>query len=535
MAANTVPMVTTKKPVALIKRFRQNKFYLFVLLTLVQLQSLLGQSTPCNTTQSLSANQTSQIAPLLPLLDTALYHESVNKTDSLCTVIKNFAGAQGGLPDQLETAYVLTTNATWLTLPQALSLAHTLITNDSAAYDQLWKTAQGRHPQKNYADHSLFLRFAAENAVALLQLADKENDITRKTRYTQWATRTLDTLLNRQLPSGAFPFPDLRTYNDPTFSPIIQAFLLSCGADSVNVLVNGWLVNDKGTGEFKFDAGIISNAFYQAYLFTGNLNYKTACVKAANFLAVQYLNRNFNYNSFAALGCVRGYQLAGDTQLLKRASLNMRIGLLPGQLPNGRWFDGHNARSVYHGLMLKHLSEAVAVLPAGNDRDTLINSLLRGITNQNTYYRQCGYSGAYRWQMACLKQHFLSSVHDTLSYWIGRHIQQSAINGKFLDMPTIGDYLTLLSVIASIPPTENAPQITIYPNPMHGRCVIKSNESNLHIEVVTADGRCVLATTSDAFTTQLQLPSIVTPGLYFLIIENESGRKSTHKILYLSH
>jgi hypothetical protein len=45
---------------------------------------------------------------------------------------------------------------------------------------------------------------------------------------------------------------------------MIQNFLNSCGADSVNVLQNGWIIDDKGTGEFKFDAGVIGTAYVDA-------------------------------------------------------------------------------------------------------------------------------------------------------------------------------------------------------------------------------------------------------------------------------
>ena len=530
VVANIAPMATIKKPVALIRP--QNKLLLFCFGVLIKASGLQAQATPCNTLQTLSSSQMQQLAPLWPLLDSALFHENTPKTDSLCRVIKTVLGPQGGIPDQLETPFALTTSTVWLPFASALGLAHTVITNDSTAYDQLWKTAQGRHPQKNYADHSLFLRFAAENAVGLLQIAGVETNPSRKARYTQWATRTLDTLLNRQLASGAFPFPDLRTYNDPTFGPIIQAFLLSCGADSVNVLVNGWIINDKGSGEFKFDAGIIADAFYRAYVYTGNTNYKTACVKAATYLAQQRLSRNFNYNSFVALGCGRGYQCTSDTFLLRKMHVNLRTGLLSGQQINGRWFDGHNARSVYHGLMLKHLAQVVNLLPPGKEQDTLVTALNRGINNHNTYYLQCGYSGSFRWQMACIKNTLVQARHDSLAIWIGRHIQQSALNGKFLDVPTIGDYLELLPLLTTLPETVIKKAPVVYPNPTAGALTIEMTTENTCLVLFNALGQPVFRTTLVAGSNNIRLPDELRTGVYFLSIEQGNGTKIIKKLLY---
>jgi len=138
--------------------------------------------------------------------------------------------------------------------------------------------------------HSIPLRASAEIAAGLLKIAAKETDLTRKNNYITWATRALDSLATMQLSSGAFPFPDLRAYNDPVFTTIIQNYLNALGPDSVNVLQNGWIIDDSGTGEFKFDAGVIANAYYEAYILTGNEAYKTHCIAVAAYLFNLKLN-----------------------------------------------------------------------------------------------------------------------------------------------------------------------------------------------------------------------------------------------------
>ncbi len=251
--------------------------------------SFFGQT--CSTAQSLTSPQQVSISSTIAKLDTALKHEDLHKIDSLSAGLKNSYGDQAGLPDALENYFVLTSNSTWLDVPKSLSLSRILIAADTAAYVDLWKMAKGMKPPL-YQSNSIFLRTSAEVADGLLKIASKETDASRKALYQSWALKALDSLATMQLPNGAFPFPDLRTQGDPVFAPIIQNFLNSCGADSVKVLKNGWIVDDKGTGEFKFDAGVIANAYYEAHQYTGNIKYKSIAISIGNYLKTLKLNVN---------------------------------------------------------------------------------------------------------------------------------------------------------------------------------------------------------------------------------------------------
>jgi hypothetical protein len=49
---------------------------------------------------------------------------------------------------------------------------------------------------------------------------------------------------------------------------------------------------------------------------------------------------------------------------------------------NGRWADGHNAKSVYHAIMLLAMAEVYVALPEDHhDREKLRDHLLRGARN----------------------------------------------------------------------------------------------------------------------------------------------------------
>lgn len=433
---------------------------------------LLAQ--PCGVAQSLSPLQQYQISSISSPLDTALKYEDIFHIDSLSSEVKNIYSTQGGRPDAIETYYTLISNINWVNLTNAISLSRTLIAADSIVYVNLWKAAKGMSPP-SYQPHSLFLRASAEIATGLLKIADKETDLVRKALYQSWATRALDSLATMQIQNGscmgAFPFPDLRTYNDPTFTPIIQNFMSSCGSDSVNVLQNGWIINDKGIGEFKFDAGVIANAYYEAYNYTGNVNYKNIAISIGNYLKPLKFNRNYNYNTFVSLGLTRAYELTNDITYLDRAIKNIRYAVLPGQTSNGRWVDGHNANSRYHSIIIQNIIPTIQLLPNSNILKGALDTMTyKAVKNFVNYSYSCNSATGYRW---LIKAYWLNSsiipqtLKDSITDLIGKHINQSAINGKYLDVPTMGDYFELLSLINGLNeiPFPISLKINIFPNP----------------------------------------------------------------------
>jgi hypothetical protein len=424
----------------------------------------------CGDVQSLSIAQENQIASILPLLDTALKHEDLLAIDTLSLDLIAAFGTEAGQPDATELYYALNPTTNWLDLNNSILLSRMLIAADSMVYVELWKAAKGMAPP-SYQPHSLFLRASAEIASGLLKIAHYETDLNRKTQYTLWATKALDSLASMQLPSGAFPFPDLRDYGDPTFGPIIQNFLNSCGPDSVNVLQNGWIVDDKNTGEFKFDCGVIANAYYEAYLYTGNSQYKNIAIGIADYIMPLHFNVNYNYNTFASLALTRAYELTGDLNYLQRAIATLRYSLAPGQLQNGRWVDGHNANSRYHSIILQNIQATVNALPATDPFKPRLDSMtVSAVRNMNTYTWNCESATGFRWAM---KSWLLDSavlpgtLKDSVEQLIGRHIHEAANSGKYLDVPSMGEYLELLDQANGIlfDDTTDEVRLELFPNP----------------------------------------------------------------------
>jgi len=494
-------------------------------------------SQSCGTTQSLSNVQKSQINAFGIQLNTALTQEDFSAIDSLSSLLKIAHGSEVGKPEAIEVYYNLIETTNWQDLNNAILLSRQLIANDSLVYANLWKVAKGMKPPL-HEPHSIFLRSAAEIAVGLLKIAHKETDQNRKAIYQSWATKALDSLATMQLPNGAFPFPDLRPFGDPVFSTILQNYLNSLGADSSLVLVNGWIIDDQNTGEFRFDAGVIGNAFYEAYTYTGNTNYKNVTISVANYLMPLKMNLNYNYNTFASLGLTRGFQLTNDTNYLNRAIINLRYGLYPWQLTNGRWVDGHNARSVYHNIIISNIIPTINLIPNANPYKTLLNTMAeRAIQNQTNYTLSCGGSTGYKWLINSFvldSNIYSTETKNQIKDLIGRHINQSAINGKYLDMQTMGLYIELLNLL-SLDIEVNKPinsKNTVFPNPFDHQIniifelpysqnvnVLLFNSSGNMIQIIDSGQK--IKGTYNYNINSLHLPT----GLYFVVFQTELGNQ----------
>ena len=494
--------------------------------------SFSGKSQDCNAVQQLTNQQLSDLSPYVSMLDTALKYEDFAAVDSLNFRIQEILASEAGEPDVIANYDTLTLNTSWLELPDAILLERALIDQDTLFYSELWKLAKGILPPNDYP-HAIFLRTSAETAAGLLKIAERETDVFRQSRYRYWANRALDSLATMQLPNGAFPFPDLRDYNDPVFTSIIQNFLLFCGDDSVNVLQNGWIIDDKGTGEFKFDAGVIAEAYYDAYLYTGNTNYRDIVIAVADYMLPLHLNSNYNYNTFSVTALMHAYFLTGNMDYEQRASENLRYGLLPGQALNGRWADGHNANTRYHNLIIANCSPFMRALTVSDPNWPSVKTMYnKAVINLSRSSFQCESSTGFRW----LTEAFLADVipqpvKDSLTLLIGRHIQQAAIDGKYLNISVLGDYFELLDSVAALEKNETV-KWDVYPNPAQEaisfRISGKQTSDIPTIQLYSIDGKefspIVIAENQGSLTIDV---SNFPAGVYQLCLTELSGRYVT--------
>jgi hypothetical protein len=152
-------------------------------------------------------------------------------------------------------------------------------------------------------------------------------------------------LLKLQQAQGHFPFPDLRGKNI-RFGDMTEKQLQK-GSIQIE---DGWIVTPDPDGGSQFDTGVCGVALLRAGELLKDETYLAAGHRAAEWAAKQTCCANFNYNAFSVSLLAR----AG----MKEAALQkLRVGVAPGQAKNGRWIDPHNARTVYHVIILRALAD----------------------------------------------------------------------------------------------------------------------------------------------------------------------------------
>lgn len=164
-------------------------------------------------------------------------------------------------------------------------------------------------------------------------------------------------LITLQQPAGHLPFPDLRGKNI-RFGDMINRQL---DAGTVEVK-DGWLITPDPDGGSQFDTGVCGVALIKAGAVFQNESWIAAGLKAAEWALTQKCCANFNYNAFSMSLLAEAYRQNQDERFLKGALHKFRVGVAPGQAPNGRWMDAHNARTVYHIIILRALGDLATVV-----------------------------------------------------------------------------------------------------------------------------------------------------------------------------
>lgn len=164
--------------------------------------------------------------------------------------------------------------------------------------------------------------------------------------------RLADALCRAQRANGLFAFPDIRAKNE-FFGRMIDQLL----AQHPDALADGWLVSDGGRGDLQYDNGLCGVALLEAHALTRDARYLAAAQRAAEWARGQPVVANWNYNSFTVWFLARLALVTKDRAWLDEAARRCRLGMLPGQMDNGRWFDPHNAKLVYHAILCRALVE----------------------------------------------------------------------------------------------------------------------------------------------------------------------------------
>jgi hypothetical protein len=224
--------------------------------------------------------------------------------------------------------------------------------------------------------------------------------------YVDLAREAGDFLLwaQAQAGSGVFPFPASRGNTDSAaFRSAARQLARAEKKGLVNVIKNGWAIEDADDGGLQFDNGESGVAIFALYEATQDKKYLDAAVRSAEWAMQRPLVANWNYNSFSVRLLARAYLVTGNKSFLDSAKQKAMLGVIPGQLTQGdnkgRWGDAHNARPTYHYIMMDSLAELVdAMRKAKMDQDSashsVINALRLGLTARNQDFLPAGKGAA---------------------------------------------------------------------------------------------------------------------------------------------
>ena len=178
-------------------------------------------------------------------------------------------------------------------------------------------------------------------------------------------------LLRLQQPDGLFPMPDLRG-KDIRFGEMIEKQI----AGHPEAVKDGWIVRADSEGGTQFDTGLCGVALLTAGATYQRPDWTQAGRSAADWALAQPCVMNFNYNAFSVGLLAHAFRGTGDARYLTGALHKAELGVLPGQAANGRWLDPHNARTVYHLIILRALLDLAEILPTQkkSERDEILQA-----------------------------------------------------------------------------------------------------------------------------------------------------------------
>jgi hypothetical protein len=194
----------------------------------------------------------------------------------------------------------------------------------------------------------------------------------------------------KQAGSGVYPFPAARGTSKARAMEVATRFIAN--ADKMGkletVVRNGWAFDDAGDGGLQFDNGECGVAMLDLYEVTKDHRYLESVRKSADWAVGRPLSTNWNYNSFSVFLLARMFAVTSEPKYLDAAIIKARLGVIPGQLTNGpragRWIDPHNARPAYHYIMMRALTQLVAVMPPEHvARPEIVSAVAAGLKTRN--------------------------------------------------------------------------------------------------------------------------------------------------------
>lgn len=211
---------------------------------------------------------------------------------------------------------------------------------------------------KPLPDQMLRLYATVIKAICAIRPAVQQHAPGRLKELDAVARGACQILVDLQQPAGFFPFPDLRGKNI-RFGEMTEHLLEQGGV----TIKDGWVISPDPSGGSQFDTGECGVALLQAGQVYQNPAWTKAGLKAADWAAQQKCVPNFNYNSFSVSLLAQAFAVTKERNYWEAAWHKWELGVAPGQVANGRWIDPHNARTVYHLIILRAINDLLETKP----------------------------------------------------------------------------------------------------------------------------------------------------------------------------
>lgn len=291
-------------------------------------------------------------------------------------------GDRAGLPEEPDTYEPIPKDSRWLTAPEArAAFAKALPKLEKRRW---WRIgldpARLEHPLREPAS---VISGCAAACRARLDGAERGLALARDAAaFLMWA--------QEQGGRGLFPFPASRGgKGGKPFSAAEHLFSDAERRGALNAVIhNGWVVEDLNSGGLQFDNAEAGVALLELYGVTRDARYLDSARRAADWAAARPVVPNWNYNSFSVYLLAKAFAVTNNPAYLDAATRKALLGVVPGQLTEGpragRWLDPHNAKPVYHYILLRALAQLAAVLPKQDpSRTEILRALQLGLRARN--------------------------------------------------------------------------------------------------------------------------------------------------------
>ena len=169
-------------------------------------------------------------------------------------------------------------------------------------------------------------------------------------------------LVRRQQADGHFAFLDPRGKASPTATLVDKMV-----AQHPEAVKDGWVIHVDPIGTAQIETAACALALTAAGKATGRTDWAKATQRAADWAAGQPCLPNFVANA-ASIGLLaHAYLDARQDRHLVGFTRKLTLGLLPGQVENGRWIDPISATTPNHLAIIRALQDAWEATPADRD------------------------------------------------------------------------------------------------------------------------------------------------------------------------